>query len=280
MQTDLQQEFETQGYCVIENAVEPAALASIRDAAARIVDGFDVNAHRSVFSTRDRDKGRDRYFMESAEAVHCFLEEEALDENGTLKVPKARAINKIGHAMHDLVPEFTRFCRQPVFSTLLGSLGYKKPQLWQTMYIYKQPRIGGEVRWHQDASYLQSTGSPVIGIWVAVEDATLENGCLWVQPGGHRSPLRDSYEVNHETLEGELHALDTTPWPGPDEGTPLELAAGGVVVFSDRMPHYSSANRSSRSRQAFTMHCTDHDSTWAAHNWLQRRSLPPFYLNP
>ena len=271
-------QFEQHGYCVLEKVIQPADLASIRDAAARIVEDFDVDAHRSVFSTRDRDKGRDRYFMESAEAVHCFLEEEALDESGALTVPKTQAINKIGHAMHDLVPEFTRFCRLPIFAELLGTLGYHKPQLWQTMYIYKQPRIGGEVRWHQDASYLQSEGSPVTGVWVAIEDATLENGCLWVQPGGHRSPLRDSYEVDHTTLEGELRTLDSTPWPGPDEGVALELEAGGIVLFSDRMPHYSSANRSNRSRQAFTMHFTDHDSNWLPHNWLQRRSLPPFYL--
>jgi len=279
MTMTISKRFDEDGYVTLEGAIGEDALRSIREAAARIVEDFDVEAHRSVFSTADRDRGRDRYFMDSAEAVHCFLEEQSLDKNGRLKCPKSRAINKIGHALHDLVPEFTAFCRLPAFSEVLAALGYERPQLWQTMYIYKQPRIGGEVRWHQDASYLHSLTSPVVGLWVALEDATLENGCLWVQPGGHRSPLRDSYEVDPVTRMGVLRAIDSTPWPGEGEGLPIEINAGGVIVFSDRMPHYSSANRSERSRQAFTMHFSEHDAQWSPLNWLQRHRLPPFYLD-
>lgn len=276
----LAETFEQNGYLVVENAIAGEDLRSIREAAARIVDDFDIDAHRSVFTTRDRDRGRDRYFMDSAEAVHCFLEEEAVDEEGNLRYPKSRAINKIGHAQHDLDPAFTAFCRLPVFANLLEALGYERPQLWQSMYIFKQPRIGGEVRWHQDASYLHSLTSPVVGVWVAVDDATLENGCLWVQPGGHLTPLRDLYEVDPHTRQGTLRTIDDTPWPAPGEGLPVELEAGSVLVFSDHMPHYSSANRSERSRQAFTMHFSEHDAEWSPRNWLQRRRLPPFYLDP
>lgn len=275
---NLKSQFEEQGFVVFERAIEPAALESIRSAAAGIVEAFDIAQHRTVFSTADRDKGRDHYFMDSSEAVHCFLEEEALDGNGELRFPKSRAINKIGHAMHDLVPEFTRFCRLPFFAEKLEGIGYRQPALWQTMYIYKQPRIGGEVRWHQDASYLHSLTTPVIGIWVAIEDATLENGCLWVEPGGHRGPLREIYEVDSETRTGVLNSLDATPWPAEGEGQPLELEAGGVVFFADRLPHYSSANRSERSRQAFTMHLAEHDAKWSPNNWLQRPNFSPFYL--
>ena len=270
--------FDQQGYLVLPGAIDGEHIQSLRDAAARIVDQFDIEQHRSIFSTGDRDRGRDRYFMDSSEGVHCFLEEEALDESGNLCVPKDRAINKIGHAMHDLDPAFTAFCRLPVFADLLEELGYRRPVLWQSMYIFKQPRIGGEVRWHQDASYLHSKSSPVLGIWVALEDATRENGCLWVHPGGHRSPLRDIYEVDPETRVGELTTVDDTPWPPLAEAQCLEVSAGSVVAFSDRMPHYSSANRSSRSRQAFTMHFSEDDADWSPLNWLQRPNLGHFYV--
>ena len=279
MTEDIRKTFEADGYLVFEHAISAASVESLKHAAARIVDDFDIEAHRTIFSTRDRDRGRDRYFMDSAEAVHCFLEEEALDDDGRLTVPKQQAINKIGHAMHDRVPEFTEFCRQPFFAKVLSALGYSQPQLWQTMYIYKQPRIGGEVRWHQDASYLHALGSPVVGFWVAMEDATLENGCLWVQPGGHRSPLREIFEVQPNDASGTLRTIDPTPWPAADEGRPVELEAGGVIVFSDRLPHYSSANRSPRSRQAFTLHFSDHDVEWSPLNWLQRKTLPAFTLD-
>ena len=54
------------------------------------------------------------------------------------------------------------------------------------MYIFKQPGIGGEVGCHQDATFLYTEPMTVTGFWFAIEDATLENGCLWAAPGGHQ----------------------------------------------------------------------------------------------
>ncbi|NIN59071.1 MAG: phytanoyl-CoA dioxygenase family protein [Xanthomonadales bacterium] len=270
--------YQEQGYLALESLLPKPATESIRHAATRIVDAFDIDAHRTVFSTQDRDRGRDRYFMDSAEAVHCFLEERALDPAGKLLGPKHLAINKIGHAMHDLVPEFTAFCRQPVFAEILRDLGYRVPILWQTMYIFKQPRIGGEVRWHQDASYLITQPPCVTGIWVAIEDARRDNSCLWLHPGGHRSPLREIYRVDPATREGTLQPLDDTPWPGAADAVALEVPAGSVVLFHDHMPHYSSANQSRHSRHAFTMHVAEQDAEWPDCNWIQRPRLGDFRL--
>jgi phytanoyl-CoA hydroxylase len=276
MSVSLQKSFQRDGYAVIEGAFSPESIASIRASAARIVDGFDIEKHRSVFSTLHQDADRDRYFMESSEAVHCFLEEEALDATGNLTQPRDRAINKIGHALHDLVPEFTAFCRQPIIGKVLRGIGYDDPVLWQTMYIFKQPRIGGEVRWHQDASYLISEPSSVVGLWVALEDARKDNGCLWVEPGGHHRPLSEIYEVDPATKKGVLQKLREPEWPNADEAIAVEVPAGSLVIFSDHMPHYSSPNRSEHSRQAFTMHFAEGTSDWSATNWLQRPELGLF----
>jgi len=275
----LADEYAENGYIVIENAIDSSDLESIEGAAGRIVRDFDADKHRSVFSTQHQDKDRDLYFIESAEAVHCFLEEDALTEDGKLNRPKERAINKIGHAMHDLVPEFTQFCRLPQFARVLHDIGFRSPQLWQTMYIFKQPKIGGEVRWHQDASYLIADRPGVVGCWIAIEDASKSNGCLWVQPGGHRSPLREIYEVNPGSPTGVLRPLDDTPWPDESQAVAVEVPAGSIVMFNDRMPHYSSQNLSDKSRQAFTMHFTEQASHWSDVNWLQRPNLVPFILN-
>jgi phytanoyl-CoA hydroxylase len=113
---------------------------------------------------------------------------------------------------------------------------------------------------------------------VAVEDALKSNGCLWVQPGGHHSPLREIYEVDHETGSGALRTLDSTPWPQPSDALALEVPAGSLVIFSDHLPHYSSTNRSGRSRHAFAMHLAPAGATWSASNWLQRRHLPAFVV--
>ena len=272
----LRNRYLEQGYAVIEGVIPQSAMASIRSAATRIVDEFDINAHRTVFSTKDRDRGRDDYFIQSAQAVHCFLEEDALDAEGNLVPVKNQAINKIGHAMHDLVPEFSAFCRLPLFAECLRAIGYQSPVLWQTMYIYKQARIGGEVRWHQDASYLITEPSSIVGLWIALEDAHRDNGCLWVHPGGHHSPLREIYEVDHQSMTGALRELDNTPWPSVTDGFAVEVPAGSLVIFNDHMPHYSSQNRSETSRQAFTMHFAEESANWPASNWLQRPRLGHF----
>ena len=272
-------EYAKNGYLVVENAISEADLKSLREAARAIVEDFDVSQHQSVFSTLHEDRDRDQYFIDSAENVHCFLEEDALGDDGALNRPKDQAINKIGHAMHDRVPAFRDFCRLPVFRDTLHAIGFDKPQLWQTMYIYKQPRIGGEVRWHQDASYLISDGPGVIGCWIALEDADRSNGCLWMQPGGQHSPLREIFEVSEGSPTGTLRNLDDTPWPGEAEAVAMEMKAGSIVFFNDRMPHYSSQNTSDRSRQAFTLHFTNAGSNWSDLNWLQRRSLQPFVLD-
>jgi phytanoyl-CoA hydroxylase len=270
--------YRQHGYAVLEEAVPHDALASIRGAAQRIVGEFDAERHRTVFTTRTQKHAQDRYFLESAEAVHCFLEEEAVDNEGRLLREKALAVNKIGHALHDLVPEFRDFCRQGLVAEALRALGIEAAQLWQTMYIFKQPGIGGEVRWHQDATYLNSSPPSVVGLWVAVEEATRDNGCLWVQPGGQRSALREIYEVDHLSGRGTQRTLDPTPWPQAGDAVAVEVPAGSLVAFSDHLPHYSSANRSPRSRHAFTMHFAPLGTQWAATNWLQRRRLAPFVV--
>ncbi len=89
-----------------------------------------------------------------------------------------------------------------------------RTQLWQSMFIFKQPGIGGEVHWHQDATFLHSEPMTVTGFWIALEDATVDNGCLWVAPGGHRGPLRKRFVRHGDAVR--LVALDDTPWPSMD----------------------------------------------------------------
>lgn len=269
------QQYQTQGYLVLEKVFSPQQLTSLTQAAARVVNDFDIDKHKTVFTTRDNDRGRDAYFIASAENVSCFLEEDALNENGELMWPKSQAINKIGHALHDLIPEFKSFCSQPLFSEILNQLGYQAPELWQTMYIFKQPKIGGEVRWHQDATYLITEPQSVMGLWVAMEDSTKENGCLWVQPKGHLTPLREIFHTNEEG-KSELIKLDSTPWPTEEEAEAVEVPAGSLVLFNGKLPHYSSHNHSARSRQAFTMHIIEGHTHWSSKNWIQRPSLGKF----
>ena len=158
MLSSLQQtRYQQNGYLVLPNFKTVAEIAALRARAGEIVDAFDPSENISIFTTQEQDRRVDDYFMGSADKVRCFFEEEAFDAAGQLKQDKSLSINKIGHAMHDLDPVFDRFSRGHGMAELAADLGLKQAQIWQSMYIFKQPGIGGEVRWHQDATFFDTT---------------------------------------------------------------------------------------------------------------------------
>jgi phytanoyl-CoA hydroxylase len=270
---DQKRRYREDGYLVLPGFKPAAEVAALRARALEIVEAFDPADGGGVFSTRDQARTSDDWFLGSADAVRCFFEEEAFDTRGRLRQPKALSINKIGHAMHDLDPVFERFSRGPALAELAGDLGLAEPQLWQSMFIFKQPGIGGEVRWHQDATFLHTRPMSVTGFWFALEDATVHNGCMWVEPGGHRGPLRQRFV--REGGATRMLTLDETPWPDGRSAVPLEASAGDLVCFHGLLPHYSAPNRSAASRHAYTLHATDGHTAYAADNWLQRGPQRP-----
>ena len=154
-----------------------------------------------------------------------------------------------------------------------SSLGYDEPLLLQSMYILKPPRIGGEVRVHQDSTYLYTDPESCIGFWFALEDATTENGCMHFIPGAHKKPLK---ELQYRASNGKMtyKTLDDTPWP-ENSTVPAEAKAGTLVIFDGRAPHLSGPNRSARSRHAYTFHVIESKSHYPAENWLQRGAHMP-----
>jgi phytanoyl-CoA hydroxylase len=276
MLTSTQREqFGRDGFLVLPGFKSAADLAEVRARAQALVDAFEPDGSTGVFSTRNQARTADAALIASADQVHCFFEEEAFDAEGRLVVPKERAINKIGHALHDLDPVFERFSHGPELAAVATDLGLVDPQVWQSQVIFKQPAIGGEVRWHQDATFFVSTPVSVTTFWFALEDAAVDNGCLWAEPGGHRGPLRERFVRDGEQLN--LEVLDRTPWPDQRTAVPLPCEAGTLIVFHGLLPHYSAPNRSARSRLAYTLHATDGRTSYAPTNWLQRPASFPVH---
>jgi len=77
-----------------------------------------------------------------------------------------------------------------VVKTILRALGYTRPVIAQGMYLFKQPFIGDELRPHQDATYLYAEPIRMVGVWIALQDANEENGCLKFIPGSHKGLIR------------------------------------------------------------------------------------------
>ena len=270
---DEKRAFQRDGYLVLPGFKPATEIAAVRARAGAIVAAFDPSEAVSIFSTTDQGRHTDDYFLESGDKVRCFFEEEAFDQAGRLRQAKSLSINKIGHALHDLDPVFSGFSRDPRLAAIAADLGLRAPQLWQSMYIFKQPGIGGEVRWHQDATFFETDPITVTTFWFALEDADRSNGCLWVEPGGQRGPLRERFVRTGDAVR--MEKLDATPWPSEATAVPVEVSAGALVLFHGLLPHYSAPNRSAVSRHAYTLHVTDGTAAYAAHNWLQRGAALP-----
>lgn len=266
-------DFGHNGLAVFPGAISPEQLDSFRAAVDRLVDEFDPEGVRTVFSTDDQSHARSEYFLTSGDKVRYFLEDGALDSNGELVLDRRQALNKIGHAMHDVDPDVSRFCRSAGFTAAAHDVGMASPRLLQSMIIFKNPEVGGEVSIHTDHTFLWTEPQSAIGFWVAIDDATQENGCLWAQPGGHQLPVKSRFQRTPDGAATEMVVFDEDPYPA--EGwVPLEVKAGTLIALHGTLPHYSAPNLSSKPRLAFTLHCIEADAVYPDSNWLQRPDLP------
>ncbi|KAJ6914776.1 phytanoyl-CoA dioxygenase isoform X2 [Populus alba x Populus x berolinensis] len=276
LSSDQLDSFNSQGYLVIESFANPEDIESMMKRMDKLLDDFDYT-NVSVFSTKNQRKVTDDYFYQSAENISFFFEEKAFGDDGSLKQPKQLSINKVGHALHELDPVFKGFSSSEKSSGLLSSLGYKKPVIIQSMYIFKQPGIGGEVVPHQDNSFLYTEPTTCTGMWLALEDATLLNGCLWAIPGSHKNGLVRRF------LRGENGVYFDQPSPSYDQKdfVPIEVKAGSLVLIHGNLIHQSFENQSSKSRHAYSWHVVDTDGCkWAPENWIRRKVEPePLYAS-
>ena len=265
--------YDRDGFLVLENFVDAQACDGLRARAATLVGDFDPQGLVSIFSTKEQTRTSDEYFLESGDKIRFFFEENAFHPDGTLRQSKEQSINKIGHALHDLDPVFDKFSRTPEIEELVSDLGIGDPLLLQSMYIFKQPRIGGEVTCHNDATFLYTEPLRLVGLWFALEDATIDNGCLWAIPGGHKLGLKSRF-MRAKGGGTRFEVIDDTPWP-EERTQPLEVKKGTVIVLHGLLPHLSRENRSSRSRQAYTLHVIAASAHYPGSNWLQRSAEMP-----
>jgi phytanoyl-CoA hydroxylase len=267
--------FERDGFLVLPEFVPAERCLALRERALELAREHVPPPEQATVFTADGGArhAAERYFLTSGEEIRCFFEKDAFGADGRLRGEAHLSLNKLGHAMHDLDPVFDDFSRTPELAAVASDIGLLEPLLMQSMYIFKQPRIGGEVVCHTDHTYLWTEPPSVAGFWFAIDDATTENGCMWALPGGHRLPVKARSRLNAARTATELEVFDPAPYP--TEGlVPLEATRGTLVLLHGALPHLSGPNRSDKPRHAYTLHAIDGAADYLADNWLQRPTLP------
>ena len=147
------------------------------------------------------------------------------------------------------------------------------------MYIFKNPKIGGEVGAHKDSSFLITKPLSVCGIWVSLDEATKENGCMWGVPGSHSEGPNQYLRLRNNEETGELETFMDPPMDSglvkeydPTGAIPLEVAPGSIVLLHGSFLHYSQPNTSDKQRHAYTLHVVEGKDSYeySEDNWIRR----------
>lgn len=132
-------------------------------------------------------------------------------------------------------------CAHPQLLDICADLVGPDVRLYWEQAVYKQPHSAAPVLWHQDNGYTYVEPQAYLTCWIAITDATLDNGCISVMPGVHRDG----------TLEHRSTDIGEECWGDWDTAVDVAVSAGDVVVFSSLTPHATRRNRTDEVRKAY-----------------------------
>ena len=240
------EQYQELGYVALEGVLSDDEVAAAREALSQVTQGLMQSARRGEADVLPAAAGATQNYAGARvvrpgtnTAIHFEAGVDPLslaEESVELSFRKLHAF----HAEHDV---FVSMVEHPRIKGFLADLIGQDLILKDEMALCKPPYIGSEKPWHQDNAYFNHLPLELVGTaWVALDDATVDNGCMHVLPGQHRrGPLR-----HHHTIDCEIVAdrLD------PSLAVPVPLRAGGVLYFSAMLPHQTPPNHTPTLRRA------------------------------
>lgn len=174
-------------------------------------------------------------------------------------IPDSEALQNILciHQPHYISPVIEKYVKHPQICGILSQTAGAHLPWWdgsvkcmQSMYFVKPPTFPGQA-WHQDEIYIPTRDRSLIGAWIAIDDATVDNGCLWVVPGSHKAgylyPQKPHQEEGWDASEVSYGFDDSAK-------VPVEVPAGSVVFFNGHLLHCSHRNVSDIYRRVLVSH--------------------------
>ncbi|XP_005293447.2 phytanoyl-CoA dioxygenase domain-containing protein 1 isoform X3 [Chrysemys picta bellii] len=262
------QQFHEDGFLVLEEFFTTEECDAMREQIHKIIAKMDVPPHcRTEFSTNEEEQ------LQAQSLKGPFWK-------GVLEFSLSN--NFFPSALHAYDPIFKQITHSSKVQELGRKLGFEKPVVVQSMYIFKQPGIGGEVRPHQDATFLYTEPlGRVLGLWIALENATQENSCLWFIPGSHTNG------ITRRMVRAPPGTIPCTQFIGSErtyqdsQFIPVPIRKGGLILIHGEVVHKSELNSSEWSRHVYTFHLMEtKDTSWSKENWLQptpELPFPPLY---
>jgi phytanoyl-CoA hydroxylase len=229
--------YREQGYLVVEDLHTPEECDALCRHARGVVEGRVPLA------------SGDRVWMEPA------AEEQGLvDETN-----RWAYLFKIGHRMHQNDAVFREFAVHPRLVALLEALLGPDIKCIQSMFLDKPKNLGVGQPYHQDAHYLKTDPDTLTAVWIALDDAVVENGCLHVVPGSQHDPVH-LHETPIDPAQRKIYIEVHSARTRPEVAVPLKRGSG--VFFPGRMLHRSGNNHTGRRRRAYVLHYGDARSRW------------------
>ncbi|HRJ42299.1 MAG: phytanoyl-CoA dioxygenase family protein [Caldilineaceae bacterium] len=217
-------QFDRDGYLVVHNAFTPAEVQGSLQGLLRLISG-EVEGFNGVM------------YEHAATKISV---EDMTPEQRQDYVRKFMWFEKYDDRLH-------RMAHHPKFLAALERLIGETPYLFQDMALLKPPHIGREKPWHQDHAYFElSLNTRVVGAWIALDEATTENGCMIVIPGTHRQgPVVHFKRRDWQICDTHINNRGAVAVP---------LKPGGCLLFSSLIHHGTPTNHSGLRRRAVQFH--------------------------
>ena len=240
------EQFREVGYLAFEGALTADEVEETRSALSEITVALLARAQRGEVEIRERPNATKNYAGKQVldpESGFGIDFEVGVDP---LALPPEEAEFKFRKltGYHQEHPVFTKLALDhPRIIDFMTQILGEEPVLKAEMALSKPPFIGSEKPWHQDNAYFNWLPLEKLATaWIALDDATVENGCMHVLSGGHKlGALKHYHTIDCEILPDRFDR---------DQAVPLPMKAGGVMYFSAMLPHQTPPNRTAYRRRA------------------------------